>query len=87
MISLAEMKVNSTGVITQLAEGAQFRAKMHSLNFRIGKKIRIIGKSILNSPVVVEVDNTRVAVGMGMAQKVFLEVINEDPSHGQSECR
>jgi ferrous iron transport protein A len=87
MVSLAEMKVNTTGVIKQLGEGAQFQAKMHSLNFRIGKRIRIIGKSILNSPVVVEVDNTRVAVGMGMAQKVFLEVINEDPSHGQSKCR
>ncbi len=87
MISLAEMKVNTSGIIKQLGEGAQFRAKMHSLNFRIGKRIRKIGKSILHSPVVVEVDNTRVAIGTGMAKKVFLEVIDEDPSHGQSECR
>jgi ferrous iron transport protein A len=81
------MMANTTGIIRQLGEGSHFRAKMHSLNFRIGKKIKIIGRSILNSPVVVEVDNTRVAIGTGMAQKVFLEVIDEDPSHGQSECR
>jgi ferrous iron transport protein A len=87
MISLADMKANTTGVIRHLGEGAQFRAKMHSLNFRIGKKIKKIGRSILNSPVVVELDNSRVAIGTGMAQKIFLEVIDEDPSHGQPECR
>ncbi|MCL6584301.1 MAG: ferrous iron transport protein A [bacterium] len=86
MVSLAEMKVNTTGVIKQLSGGVQFRAKMNSLNFRIGKKIKKISKSILNSPVVVEMDNTRVAIGWGMAKKVFLEVLNEDSSHGQSEC-
>ncbi|MEW6381712.1 MAG: FeoA family protein [bacterium] len=85
MISLAEMKVNTTGIIKQLGEGVQFRAKMNSLNFRIGKKIKKISKSILSSPVVVEVDNTRVAIGLGMAQKVFLEVLTEDPSPEQPE--
>lgn len=78
MVSLAEMKVNTTGIIRSLDEGAQFRAKMQSLNFRIGKRIRKISKSILNSPVVVEVDNARVAIGAGMSQKVFLEVLDED---------
>ncbi|MEW5801541.1 MAG: FeoA family protein [bacterium] len=87
MISLAEMKINTIGVIRQLGEGAQFQAKMNSLNFRIGKRIKKIGKSILNSPVVVEVDNTLVAIGMGMARKIFLEVVDEDPAHGQPECR
>ena len=87
MISLAEMKINTTGIIKQLDDGAQFRAKMHSLNLRIGKKVKKISKSILSSPVVVEVDNARVAIGVGIAHKVFLEVIDENSSHGEPECR
>jgi len=82
MISLVEMKVNRTGIIKSLGEGVQFQAKMNSLNVRIGKKLKKISNSILKGPVVVEVDNTRVAIGWGMAKKVFLEVIDENSPHG-----
>ncbi len=74
MISLAEMKVNETGVIVSLAEGDQFQSKMNSLNIRIGKKLKKVSNSILKGPVVIEMDNTQVAIGFGMAQKIFLEL-------------
>jgi len=82
MVSLVEMKVNGIGIIKKLGEGVQFQAKMNSLNVRIGKKLKKISNSILKGPVVVEVDNTRVAIGWGMAQKVFLEVIDENSPDG-----
>jgi len=85
MVSLADMKVNEAGVIRGLGGGEQFQAKMHSLNVRVGKKIKTISKLILNGPVVVEVDNTHVAIGLGMARKVLVEVSDEDSSHGQSK--
>ena len=40
MVSLADMKVNEAGVIRELGGGEQFQAKMHSLNIRVGKKIK-----------------------------------------------
>ena len=87
MVSLADMKVNETGIIRKLGGGEQFQAKVHSLNVRVGKKIKKISKLILKGPVVVEVDNTRVAIGLGMARKVLVEVSDEDSSHGQSKRR
>ena len=87
MVSLADMKINEVGVIKKLGSGERFQNKMHSLNIRVGKKVKKISNLILKGPVVVEVDNTRVAIGIGMAQKVFMEVINENSPHGQSECR
>jgi ferrous iron transport protein A len=82
MVSLVEMKVNRIGIIKNIGEGVQFQAKMNSLNVRIGKKLKKISNSILKGPVVVEVDNTRVAIGWGMAKKVFLEVIDENSPDG-----
>ena len=87
MLSLVDMKVNEAGIIKKLDGGERFQAKMHSLNVRAGKKVKKISSLILKGPVVLEVDNTRVAIGLGMARKIFVEVIDEDSSHGQSKRR
>ena len=87
MVSLAQMKVNQVGIIKKLEDGAQFQAKMNSLNLRVGKKLKKISNSLLKGPIVVEIDNSRVAIGFGMAQRILVEVISEDSSDGKSKRR
>jgi Fe2+ transport system protein FeoA len=77
VIPLADMDVNREGIIYKLAGGAGFQARLQALNIRIGKRIKKISANPFRGPIVVEVDNSRVAIGYGMAQKVMVEVVTQ----------
>jgi ferrous iron transport protein A len=72
--SLLQVKSGKTVRITRLEGGIGFQRKLASLNIRVGKTIRKITKQPLRGPVVIEIDNTEVAIGMGMAMRIFVEV-------------
>jgi len=44
------------------------------MGIRPGKKIKKISSNFWCGPQTVEVDNVRVAIGWGMAKKIFIEV-------------
>ena len=74
ILPLAQMEIDQQGIISALNGGANFNARLQALNLRIGKRIKKISSSPFRGPVVVEVDNARVALGHGMAGKVMVEV-------------
>ncbi|MGA1840512.1 MAG: FeoA family protein [bacterium] len=74
VISLAEMEVNTEGIIHKLESGAAFQSRLQALNIRTGKRIKKISANPFRGPIVVEVDSSRVAIGYGMAQKVMVEI-------------
>ena len=71
-VSLLDLDSGKTARISDMDEGYGFQKKLSSLNLRIGKKIRKITTQPFRGPVVVEVDNTKVALGQGMAGKIFV---------------
>ncbi len=73
-VSLLSMKNGKRGKIVRLDGGIEFRKRMESLNIREGKIIKKITKQPLRGPVVIEIDNTRLAIGMRMAMRIFVEV-------------
>ena len=75
IIPLANMEVSQEGVINALEGGANFHTRLQALNIRVGKKIKKISNAPFRGPVVVEVDNSRVAIGHGMARKVMVEIM------------
>ena len=71
-ISLLDLDSEKTAQIIRVNDGVGFQKKLSSLNLRIGKEIRKITTQPFRGPVVVEVDNTKVVLGRGMAGKIFV---------------
>ncbi|UZE92049.1 MAG: ferrous iron transport protein A [Methanosarcinales archaeon] len=74
MITLTELGIGKVAIVKHLEGGTGFQRRMASLGIRVGKTIRTITSGPLRGPIVVEVDGARVAIGRGMAAKVFVEV-------------
>ena len=71
--SLIDLRCGIKAVIKRLEGGAVFQKKLESLNVRIGKEIKKVTKQPFNGPVVIEIDNTKVAIGREMASRIFVE--------------
>ncbi len=76
MIPLSELDTRKAAIVEHVEGGPGFQRRLASLGIRAGKSIRRIASEPLRGPVIIEVDGTRVAIGRGMAMKVFVVVNN-----------
>jgi ferrous iron transport protein A len=77
-VTLLELPSDRYAVIQELADGENFRKKLASLNIRAGKTIRKITAEPFHGPVVIEIDNTEVTIGMNMAKKIVVEPLAKE---------
>ena len=73
--TLANMKNGQSGTVIEINGGSGMISRLEALGVRIG--VRIIKKSglFMKGPVIVDVGNTQVAIGYGMASKILVEVV------------
>ena len=69
---LSEMAYGEEGVVKSI-EG-DLRNKVAGMGIRVGKKIKMITKQPIKGPVVVLVDEYRTSLGLGIADKIIIEV-------------
>ena len=69
---LSEMRYGEEGVVKSI-EG-DLRNKVAGMGIRVGKKIKVITKQPIKGPVVVLVDEYRTSLGLGIADKIIIEV-------------
>jgi ferrous iron transport protein A len=74
MISLREMKEGEAGRVVEIQGGREVKGRLEALGIRVGVRLKKTGQQIMGGPVMVEVGRTQVAVGFGMAGKVFVEL-------------
>lgn len=74
MISLREMKEGEAGRVVEIQGGREVEGRLEALGIRVGVRLKKTGQQIMGGPVMVEVGRTQVAVGFGMAGKVFVEL-------------
>ena len=72
-ISLLQLQIGKKAKIKRLEGGYSFQRKLASLNIRVGKTIKKIATQPLGGPIVIEIDNTEITLGVGMATKIFIE--------------
>ncbi len=72
---LIEMLSAEKGIIKKISGGKGLSAKMDSLSLYVGKEIELISKQSKRGPVVVKTGNTQLAIGSGIAQKIFIDVV------------
>ena len=73
-LTLAEMKTGQTGTVVGVLGGHGLIQRLDALGIRPGKKITKLSSTLFRGPVMLRVNNSRVAVGFGMARKIIVEV-------------
>ncbi|PIU12793.1 FeoA family protein [Methylobacterium sp. CG08_land_8_20_14_0_20_71_15] len=71
---LVELREGESGIVVGVRGGFGVQRRLATLGIRINKKVRMITAQPFRGPVVVEVDRTHIAIGLGMAWKVLVEV-------------
>jgi ferrous iron transport protein A len=72
-LTLAEMKTGQTGIVVGVLGGHGLIQRLDALGIRPGKKVTKLSSTIFRGPVTLRVNNSRVAVGFGMARKIIVE--------------
>jgi len=71
--SLVELKENEVGKVVEILGGFGIHQKLDALGIRIGVEVKKISSIAARGPVIVEVGNTKIALGYGMARRIILE--------------
>jgi len=72
--SLNEMHPEESGIVSEIRGGQGMTDRLNALGIRTGKRITKISSMLLHGPVTIQIDRMRVAIGFGMAEKIFVEV-------------
>jgi ferrous iron transport protein A len=70
-LTLAEMRTGQTGTVVGVLGGHGLIQRLDALGIRPGKKV---SSTLCRGPVMLRVNNTKVAVGFGMARKIIVKV-------------
>lgn len=73
-LTLGQMEAGQTGVVVEILGGHRLVRRLEALGVRPNKRITKVSSMLLRGPVTFQVDNTQVAVGFGMANKIVIEV-------------
>ncbi len=69
---LSKMKYEQKGKIKKIDQS--LRARIAGMGIREGKEIEVMTKQPIKGPVVVNIDRSDTSLGMGLADKITVEV-------------
>ncbi|MFH1380807.1 MAG: FeoA family protein [Candidatus Omnitrophota bacterium] len=74
VVTLSKMKVNEKGIVNDIGDGCDARCRIQSMGIMIGKEIKKIAGHPNRGPQTSLVGRSKIAVGFGMSEKIFVEV-------------
>ncbi len=77
-ISIIDLKKNERAVIVSHHGGKVFERRMSSLGLRPHAVIKKISSQLFHGPVTIQVGNSQVALGHGMARRIYVERISNE---------
>ena len=69
---LSEMGYEKKGIVKNIDDN--LKERIAGMGIRVGKELKMITKQPMKGPVVVLVDGARTSLGMGIADKIKVEV-------------
>ena len=72
-VDVTQMRPGETGIVKEIQGGHGLIRRLQSLGVRPGKKITKVSSHFWHGPQTVAIDSTCVAVGFGIAKKIFIE--------------
>ncbi|MDD4941172.1 MAG: FeoA family protein [Candidatus Omnitrophica bacterium] len=73
-IDLTQMQPGETGVVKDILGGRGMVLKLQSMGLRPGKTITKVSSHFWAGPQTIEIHNVQIAVGFGMAKRIYIEV-------------
>jgi len=74
IVDLTQMQPGKTGTIKEIQGGPGLTRKLQSMGIRPGKNITKVSSHFGRGPQTIEIDNMQIAVGFGIAKKIFVEI-------------
>lgn len=74
LIPLTNMSAGEVGIVAEIRGGLGAARRLEALGLRVGVKLTKISDQFLRGPVIIQVGQTTLAVGHGLANKVIVEV-------------
>ena len=74
LVSLRQMPPGRSGKVVQVQGGVGLVNRLSALGLRPGKKITKVSSMLMRGPVTVQLGNTRLAIGFGMASRIIVEL-------------
>jgi len=75
IIDLTQMHPGEVGIVKEIQGCLGQARKLQSMGLRLGKKITKVSSHFWHGPQTLEMNNMQIAVGFGMAKKIFIEVL------------
>ncbi len=72
-IDLTKMKEGERGIVVELSGGCGLLSRLSALGIREGTEIKKVSSQLMRGPVIIQVGNTQIAIGFGMARKIIVE--------------
>jgi ferrous iron transport protein A len=70
---LTQIKKGQAVKVVEINGGQQFQKKINAIGLRVGSQIVKLSAQFLNGPVTIKVGSTKLAIGHGMARKIFVD--------------
>ncbi|MBN1376212.1 MAG: ferrous iron transport protein A [Dehalococcoidia bacterium] len=74
IVTLNQMTSGTSGMIHEIAGGHGLRRRLEALGIRQGCQVTKISSYFLRGPVTLRTGSTQIAIGHGMASKIFVHV-------------
>ena len=73
MMSLLELEKGKEGRVVLIQAGSGLINKLDGLGIRPGVRVKKKSVSLVESPILISVGRTQIAIGRGMASKIMVE--------------
>lgn len=73
-LSLDELRQGETAKIEGCIGGHGLTTKLNAMGIFPGKNLKVISNSSFGGPVTIQVNSNKIAIGRGMAHKIFVKV-------------
>ncbi|MFC1911950.1 ferrous iron transport protein A, partial [Chloroflexota bacterium] len=71
---VCRMKAGQSGKIVEVQGGHGLVNRLDALGVRLGKKVTKVSSMLMRGPATIQVGNTQVAIGFGMAGKIIVQL-------------
>lgn len=73
-LSLADIQDGQTVIVISISGGKMMTKRLADLGMTSGTEIKVIGRTMFSGPIQIEVCNSRLALGKGLASKIIVKV-------------
>jgi len=72
-LDLTQLPAGKEAMITEIIGGQHMLSKVNALGIRIGVKLKKLSSQAWRGPITIQIGNSQIAIGFGMAQKIFVQ--------------